>query len=152
MTPYPYFQLFTYFSFSLQLAGVSTEEIPFLPPALPEGYGGHKYTIVLDMDALASCIQSNVCLLHIPLLLAPRSALILPKLSGSVENSQTCRLGLLPELDVTALRDCFVHQRVSRGMSLIHSLGFAISFVLPHSPLIHFSPSPFGSSINIISQ
>eukprot|EP00026_Physarum_polycephalum_P004326 Phypoly_transcript_04344.p1 GENE.Phypoly_transcript_04344~~Phypoly_transcript_04344.p1 ORF type:complete len:359 (+),score=65.87 Phypoly_transcript_04344:1130-2206(+) len=41
------------------LAGISTEEIPFLPPPLPEGYGGHKYTIVLDMDALATCIQSN---------------------------------------------------------------------------------------------
>jgi len=41
------------------LAGVSTEDIPFLPPPLPEGYGGHKYTIVLDMDALATCIQSN---------------------------------------------------------------------------------------------
>ena len=44
----------------MQLFGISTEEVPFLPPALPEGYG-RKYTLVIDMDALALCTQSNVC-------------------------------------------------------------------------------------------
>lgn len=45
----------------LQLTGIEDDEnVPFLPPALPEGYG-RKYTIVLDMDALAQCTQANVC-------------------------------------------------------------------------------------------
>jgi len=38
---------------------ISQEEVPFLPAPLPNQYNARKYTLVVDLDALADCTQKN---------------------------------------------------------------------------------------------